>query len=316
MANTTPPIINKNKNKKTATGQVNGVKQKSNIQNISPTTSNNSTVFTSTDIYPYGSQLQNKNPYKNYDINNMFQEQSAKQTKPALRFTLVCNGFKFQGHIDPNHLIDNQSKRLVQIDTLTGIVLQDFGYMMQNLELRGTTGSAYYLEIQRMDAVFNNQSTGGSATASNPTPCVLTIEGRTYSGVWKDFSFERQAQENTYKYTIVFDVMTKGKYSNNGTSSNFNSTQTQKNQITNGLTSSNGKAQVNYVNYPGNTPRQYANSIFQFYKVGSTAQILQYLKNNWSSAPQNANSAYPGDDGKLSTTQVLVTPLNWNTVLK
>jgi len=312
-----PPIINKNKNRKTATGQVNSVKNKANVQNTNPTTINNQSVFTSPDIYPYGSQSQSKNPYKNYDINNMFQEQSAKQTNPSLRFTLVCNGFKFQGHIDPNHLIDTQSKRIVQIDTLTGIVLQDFGYMMQILELRGTTGSAYYQEIQRMDAVFNNQSTGGSASASNPTVCTLTIEGRTYSGVWKDFTFERQAQINTYNYTIVFDVMTKGKFTNSTSSpGNFDSVQTQKNQIANGLTSSNGKAQVNYVSWPGQTPRSYAKSIVQFYKVGTTAQILQYLKNNWSTALQNKGSSYPGDDGKVSNTQVLVTPLNWNTVLK
>ena len=304
--------INIHTKDKSSTGQVNSVKPKPNIQNIKDPLA----ITTVGDIFPasYKSHLNSKNSYKNYDIYGMYEQQTLKNTEPMRRFSLVCNGYKFQAHIDPSHMVDTKAKRLVPLDTLTGIVLQDYGYVMQTIELKGTTGAAYYKEIEKLDDVFSNQSTTGTATQSNPTICVLKIENRTYSGVWAGFTFERQAQENTYKYTIIFNVMVKDTYVDaNASPGNFNSTLTQKGKVVNSANSSNGKNQVTYVSWDGKTPSSYADTIVK--QFGKKSQILQFLQKNWSSAPQNKRSFPLAPSGVVNPGEVLVVPLNWSTVL-
>ena len=260
------------------------------------------------DMYPYKSPESLKTNYKNYNFNNMVKEQIGKLKSPMSRFSLVCNGYKFQAHIDPQHIVNNQSKRIVQLDTLTGIVLQDFGYSAQTLELRGTTGAAFYTEISKLNDVFNNQSTNAS-----PTVCTLVLESITYSGVWKEFTYERQSQDNIYKYTIGFTVMTAGK-SQAASPGNFNSAVTQANKTANALTSSDGSSKVSYIPWAGKTPYAYVAALNQVIPTGSRSVALAFISKNWSTAPQNTRS-YPTDKGYLKSTEVLVVPLDWNTVL-
>src|ERR1700722_14135648 len=96
-----------------------------------------------------------------YDIEYAFRNQSLKNIDGSLRFSLSIpfgsSTYFFQGHIDPNHLTDEQNKRFVKLDTLNGVILQDFGFMPETIELRGTTGSAYYREIGQLDSIYNAQ---------------------------------------------------------------------------------------------------------------------------------------------------------------
>lgn len=302
-----PPNINKSKNKIPSSSNK---KNKPNIKSPQSTKITNADIpITSADIYPYKSAQSQKTQYKNYNFVNMADNQISKSKNPLTRFSLTCNGYSFQAHIDPNHIINTQAKRIAQLDTLTGIVLQDYGYMAQTFEIRGTTGAAYFLEIQKLNDVFNNQSTSGT-----PTVCTLTLETITYSGVWKEFSFERQAQENTYKYTIGFTVMKLGKYTP-ASDGNFNSQITQSNTAKNAMNSSDGKSKVTQVSWAGKTPQSYVESISQYVPASKRSVALAYIKQNWSTASQNKARNYPGDRANLNTGEVLVIPLDWSTIL-
>lgn len=233
-----------------------------------------------------------------YDFKNMRYEQSAKQTNPLLRFTLkVGTGPMFQGHIDPYHISNEQNKRLVEIQVNTGIIIQDFGYMAQQLELRGTTGAAFYTEIKAMDAIFNSQSINGT-----PTNSILVIENRSYTGVWKSFFWERQAQKNTYDYTIGFTVLQLGV---TGSVAVLNSPIVQQAKAAISQQSSSGQLQTSNVPAAGISPRQYLISLgpgvvpaSQFGASGAGGWgALGWLGNNWDSTGNNG--PYPGDDSPL-----------------
>ena len=268
------------------------------------------TIGTS-DIYPYNSVSSLGTSYKNYLFSNMYKEQNGKNQNKLLRFSLACKGLKFQAHLDPSHITDEQGKRIVQLDTLTGIVLQDYGYTARRIEIRGTTGAAYYVEIKRLDDLFNNQSTSGQ-----PTPATLTLESRTYTGVWKEFSFERMAQENTYKYIIGFVVMNVGKLSGNDNAINFSSSVTQSNTIQNASSSSTGQNLVQYIPYAGNSPNDYVTSIPQSITIPQRQQALNYINAHWSDASDFNKRSYPGDRANLLQNEVLVVPLDWSTILQ
>jgi len=250
-----------------------------------------------------------KNEYKNYDFPNMFVEQTAKVNNAQLRFSLECNKTKFQAHLDPTHLTDDQGKRIVQLDTLTGIVLQDYGYTAQNIELRGSTGAKYYQKILEMDNVFNNQSTSG-----NPTICTLIIEGRTYSGVWKAFTFDRIAQENTYKYVIGFTVMKQGKFYDN-IANNFNSTQISSGTLKNAIESKDGKSNVKYVPDVGQTATKYVTGE-KTISASKRKQALAYIATHWKDFKGNKARQYPGDNAAIKKGEALVVPIDWSKVLK
>jgi hypothetical protein len=248
------------------------------------------------------------NLYKNYNFPNMYTEQAGKNNGTKLRFSITCNSFTFQAHIDPEHLIDEQGKRIVQIDVLTGIVLQDFGYTVQAIELRGTTGAAYYDEIDALDRVFNNQSTGGV-----PTPATLVLESRTYTGVFTRFEFDRIVRDNRYTYVIGFTVLQRGKTYNN---SNFNyaSAVVAARKAQNSIGYGTGLNQTTYIDYAGQTPNAYASANSNI-PLSQKGIALTYLAAQWSTAPQNANRSYPGDYNPLNANEVLVVPINWNSVL-
>lgn len=254
--------------------------------------------------------LANNNPnniYKNYNFPNMYLEQSGKQVGKKMRFSLSCNSFTFKAHLDPEHITDDQGKRLVQIDVLSGIVLQDFGYTVQNIELRGSTGAAYYDEIAQLDTVFNNQSTTGTVT-----PATLVLEGRTYTGVFSRFEFDRVAKDNRYTYIIGFTVLQRGATYDN-TNFNYNSAVVAANRARNAIASGNGVSINMTVDNTGRTPADYVNSNMSIPKT-KTGVALTYLANQWSSAPQNKRS-YPGDNSVMNAGEVLVVPVNWNNVL-
>ena len=247
-----------------------------------------------------------------YDFPNMFIEQSGKNDINAgkvLRYTLTCNGFSFNAHIDPSHLTDTKGKRLVQLDVLTGIVLQDFGYTPEIIEMQGTTGARYYKELVKLDTVFSNQSTNGLV----PTPATLTIEGRTYTGVFRDFVWNRQIYDgNTYKYTILFVVMNQGAISN---PNNTNSQVISANTVAVASTNSNGQNQVQYLTtYAGQTPSNYIQANSGTIGSSQRSAAMAYLASNWSTAPQNKRS-FPGPNGRILSSEVLVVPASWQSVL-
>lgn len=257
-------------------------------------------------------QLANASPnnlYKNYNFPNMYMEQSGKNDGKKLRFSLACNSFTFQAHIDPEHLTDDQGKRLVQIDVLTGIVLQDFGYTVQSIELRGSTAAAYYDEIDSLDRVFNNQSTNGV-----PTPATLIIEGRTYTGVFTRFEFDRIAQDNRYKYVIGFTVLQRGKRYDNS-NFNYSSAVVAARQARNAIASGTGQNVTTYVDNTGNTPADYVSSNPNIPR-SKKGTALAYLASQWSTAPQNSSRSYPGDYNTMNSGEVLVVPVNWNSILQ
>jgi len=249
------------------------------------------------------------NLYKNYNFPNMYAEQSGKNNGTKLRFSLSCNNFTFQAHIDPEHLIDEQGKRIVQIDVLTGIVLQDFGYTVQAIELRGSTAIAYYDEIDKLDRVFNNQSTSGVGT-----PATLIIEGRTYTGVFTRFEFDRMIQDNRYKYVIGFTVLQRGKTYNN---SNFNyaSAVVAARKAQNSIGYGTGLNQTTYIDYAGQTPNAYASSNPNI-PLSQKGIALAFLRQMWPTATANSGRSYPGDYNTLNDGEVLVIPINWNSVLQ
>lgn len=275
--------------------------------------SNTTQVNSSLPNQPAESGPSNVNPgnqYKNYDFHNMYLEQSGKsgiKRGKILRFSMSCNGVTFNAHLDPNHLTDTQGKRLIQLDVLTGIVLQDFGYTPEIIEFQGTTGAQYYVELLKMQNVFTKQSTNGII----PTPATLTIERRTYTGVWKDFTWNRQVLDgNVYKYDIVFVVMSAGAIQPADT---VKSSVIAANTVAVAAANANGMNQVQYVSYAGNTAYNYVSTNPAINNTQRSA-ALAYLRQNWSTATQNVRS-YPGDNANLSITEVLVVPASWSSVL-
>ena len=311
MASTTPPSINKS----TTSGSFGTSDTTDTLSNTTavankvtrpnPQSTNSNLTVSASDIYPYKIATNLNNHYKNYNFKNMAKEQVGKLKTPLLRFSLICNGYKFQAHIDPNHIVNNQMKRIVQLDTLTGIVLQDYGYGAQSLELRGTTGAAFYVEIDKLNTVFNNQSTNAA-----PTPCQLILEGITYQGVWKEFTYERQSQDNIYKYTIGFTVMSIGKISS---SNNTSSAVIAAKKTANALTISNGKNKVNIMPWAGRTPAAFVAATSSI-PANQRNAALSFLNANWKTATVNKRS-YPGDNATLLSNEMLVVPLSWANVL-
>lgn len=244
--------------------------------------------------------------YPKYEWNNIFISQLGKEFGKQKRMSLTCNGYTFQAKIDPNNYVNTQQKRNIQIPVINGIVIQDFGYEAEKIELKGSAGMDFYLKIQEMDAVFNNQA----GTSSNLA--TLIFENRVYTCYIDSFTHRRSAREATYEYSINLTVTKRsGDYPN--TPQN-NSSIANSNKIKNSALSTTGTNIVQYLQYTGKTPSNYVSSNSSLIPKNQQANALQYIQSNWANAYQNVR-AYPGDNSPLLNTEVLVVPSNWSNVL-
>lgn len=249
-----------------------------------------------------------------YDIQYAYLQQSQKNNDSTLRFSMSVpfnnQIYVFQAHLDPNHLVDQQAKRLVKIDVLTGVVIQDFGFTTETIELKGTTGSAYYREIGAMDQIFNAQSANGV-----PTAVTLTIEQRTYTCTWENFTFDRQQTPqggNLINYTMSFIVLARNQQFDS-TPVTYNSPQAALQAAAAQIVYNNNQANTQNVGTNGLSPVQYVKSISSI----SNTQIFQalgFIQNNWNSA-LNGGVSYPGDYTALLSSQLITVPTNWSNVL-
>ena len=258
-------------------------------------------------------QLNNfKSQYPNYNFPNMFKEQVGKSSGYLQRLTLIIPGvngstpYAFIAHIDPNHLTHEQNKRVVQQDVITGVVLQDFGYTVENIELKGTTGAAYYTEIQALDLIFNNQSVNGL-----PLQVTMTIESRTYTGVWKSFSYQRMIVPqggNIYEYTMSFTVLQRMDTTGSNDTALTGSSVVSQNASAN---AANGTSTLtfSYIQQPGSTPRQYAES--SGVSLTKIKPALGFMAEAWDTSKNNGQP-YPGDDTPLGINDILTVPSSWS----
>jgi hypothetical protein len=235
-----------------------------------------------------------------YDINYAYQQQSAKNNpKNNLRYTLSIPGANgktiiFKAHIDPNHLIFSNEKRIVELDVLTGVVIQDFGFNTQILELKGTTGSAYYNEILQLGVIFHAQSAKGQ-----PSAVSISIEGFNYKATWKEFVYDRQntaAGGNTINYTMSFVIIP-----------GFVKTSTEFLGKVPGL-----GGVINQVSTNGLSITAYLKSLPSI-PLPNLGLAQQYVQNNWSSYSNNG-AAFPGLNVPLLPTQVINVPGDWSSV--
>lgn len=251
-----------------------------------------------------------------YDIAYAFTQQSSKNTNKLLRMKLSIPSpnigepdYVFQAHLDPNHLINTQSKRIVELQTLTGVVIQDFGFNTERLELKGTTGSSYYREIGEMDLIFNSQSLNGT-----PTRVTLKIEERTYQCVWTTWMFGRQqsaAGGNLIEYNMEFTVLQRGESFD--VSNNLYDAAAQNKRPVEALSSSSGTTVQKNIDAHGKSPKDYCKSTPEIPKQ-KIPNALKYIQSYWN-PKANGGVAYQGDDVKLKKGQVLTVPNNWSDII-
>jgi hypothetical protein len=247
-----------------------------------------------------------------YDINYAYQQQSAKNNNNKLRFTLsvpTANNttITFNAHIDPNHLIYSAEKRIVPLDVLTGVVVQDFGFNAETMELKGTTGSAYYKEIDTLQSIFRSQSMNGL-----PSKVSISIEGKTYKAAWKEFVFDRQntaAGGNTINYTISFIILPTHTVLQ-GTSLGPTAAA---NAASNSQQYSTGAAVLQAVTTGGKSVYQY----LKFSKdvpLTSLQQASNFVQQNYDPSA-NGGMAFPGINIPLQANQTINVPNDWSTVV-
>lgn len=250
-----------------------------------------------------------------YDIAYAFTQQSSKNTNKLLRMKLSVPSpnigepdYIFQAHLDPNHLINEQGKRVVELDTLTGVVIQDFGFKPEKLELKGTTGSAYYREIGEMDLIFNSQSLNGT-----PSRVTLKIEERTYQCVWTGWMFGRQqsaAGGNLIEYTMNFTVLQRGESFD--VSNNLYDASSQNKRPDAGIPSISGKTIQKNVDGYGKSAKDYCKATPEIPKQ-KIKDALVYIEAHWDAKLNK--SSYPGDEKKLKKDQAFTVPNKWADVL-
>lgn len=241
-------------------------------------------------------------------IPSMWQYQSAKAFNPKLRFQLALpNGAYFQAHLDPNDFSIQKQKRFAQLDTLDGIVIQDFGYKPTILEIKGTTGSRYWDEINQLDVIFKGQSAG------KPMPVTLSIEGMNYTGFWSQFSCNRTINSqagNLVQYSMQFIVFSESTWDTSQGSDTIASgaSVVANNKLQQAATFANSKGQTTTVVWTGRTINQYINSIpaLLIYKDNA----LGFIEQHWNDIP--SNGAYPGPTKALTDSQRIVVPNPWS----
>jgi len=238
-----------------------------------------------------------------------FQQQSAKRNNPKLRFTLSVPNVQqtFLAHLDPNDVQYKQAKRLASLDVLTGVVLQDFGYKAPILEVKGTTGSAYYNEINTLNGIFQKQNIG------TPAPVSITLEGYSYQAVWTDFSYGRsinQSAGNLVQYAMTFTVLQESSVQpqTGDTVAVGSSYVANTNNTNNGSTTSSASQQA--ITIPG-TILQYVNSAAAANNiVNYKGQMIEYISDNWDTT----QGPYPGLNSKLGS-QTINVPLSWPAII-
>jgi hypothetical protein len=248
-----------------------------------------------------------------FKYNYSYKNQSLKNNNPKLRMTLQITTdsqtIKFQAHLDPNHFTSTQQKRFAKIDTLQGVVVQDFGYRAELINLKGTTGLAYYQEIQTLDQIFNSQSNN-----NKPNSITLTIEQRTYIVAWENFSFDRQntggGPANLINYEMDFIVLNRG--------AGQSETPTPSTVVAgNGVNGNQGTQQPNVpikqTSIIGSLNTYVASQSDSIQPQQQQAAINWIIQNNPNVAEQYNIPTFTKYT-PLNNVQITV-PLNWNTVL-
>jgi hypothetical protein len=242
-------------------------------------------------------------------IPGMFKEQSLKANNSSLRFRMeVPGGSTFSAHLDPNDVSRQQMKRFAQLDALSGVVIQNFGYKPEMLEIKGTTGSRYYEAIKGMDDVYNSQNNG------KPLPVNLYLEGINYTGFWSSFTFNRTINSqagNLVQYSMQFIVFTRSSDSTSGDSIAQGASIVAKNTANQKSQFTNGKAKTTQFQYTGLTINHYINSHPELIVVKDNA--LNFIEQHWADVP--TNGAYPGPNKALTSVQRIVVPSPWSNYL-
>lgn len=243
------------------------------------------------------------------NIAYMVKEQREKHLDKYLRFKMVMpDGSSFQAHIDPNDFTRQQAKRIVQLDVLSGVVIQDFGFKPEVLEIKGTTGSRYWAAFEEMDAVFNYQYNG------TPVPIKLYIERNTYTGVWTNFNANRTINSqagNLVQYSMQFIVFSRTAGDTTKDSVAAGASVVQKNATSNQSKSSNGQLVLDYVPWTGKTINSYIQS--NPLLIQQPDNVLNFIQQYWSN--YTSNGAYPGPNKGLTSKQLIVVPKDWNSYL-
>ena len=248
-------------------------------------------------------------------IQNMYKEQNNFPLNGKQKFTLQIYGqstpTKFVAHLGPNDVSYSQVKRTAALDALSGVVIQDFGYRPQTLEIRGTTGSAYYQEIDEMDAIFNSQNLG------NPLPVTVTLEYTTYQALWQEFKYGRAINAtagNLINYQMVFTILQIGlNFSNGGTSTvTQGSPQAQSNATQNQSVYVTGKGQTADISATGQTIKTYLINTDPNVGPSNYTAALNFVQNSWNSKKYGP---YPGPNKTLNNNQKITIPVPWSTVL-
>lgn len=236
------------------------------------------------------------------NIKGMVREQREKHLNKYLRMRLVAPGIAtFQAKIDPQDFSRQQAKRSVQLDVLTGVVIQDFGYKPEILEIKGTTGARYWTDFNEMDLVFKGQANG------KPVPITLYIERHTYTGFWTQFSANRtiNAQAgNLVQYSMQFVVFASAYVKTADAVAAGASLVSQ-------LASSQAPGSIGSIQLV-----QWSGSVQDYVSRNVPDQpddAMNFIENYWNY--YTSNGAYPGPDKPLKSTQFIPVPNSWSAYL-
>jgi len=248
-------------------------------------------------------------------IQGMFLEQNRVSSSGKLPFTLQIYNqptpVKFTAHLGPNDINSAQQKRSAQLDSIAGIVVQDFGFKAEILEIKGTTGSAYYQELKQMDAIFKSQN------LSTPAPVTVTLEYTTYQAFWGEFKYGRainQSAGNLINYQMAFVILQTGtNYSNGGTSVVTQGSSVAQNNVSQNQNSyANGQAQTADVAATGSTIQNYLTFIDPNVGPSNYIPALNFVSTNWNTTKYGP---YPGPNKTLNQNQKITIPVPWSNVL-
>jgi hypothetical protein len=242
-------------------------------------------------------------------IPGMYKEQAFKNNGQTQRFSLsFLNNTTiktFTAHLDPSDISYRQQKRIASLDALTGVVLQDFGFKAPILEVKGTTGSAYYTEIDAMNTIFNNQNIG------NPTPVNIVLENKNYTAVWTEFSYSRMINAqagNIIQYAMSFTILSNsGVAAANTDTIAANSAVAASNAAANSFQYTNGTSSSTQINWSG--------SMLDYVRQNSFSrnqdQVINYLQTNWNTA----QGPVPRPNIPIPANSTLTVPTDWSTII-
>lgn len=243
---------------------------------------------------------------------NAIAEQSAKHfnVPTKVRFTMTLDAYEFTAHLDPNDIQRQQQKRLAQLDVLGGVVVQDFGYKAEILEVKGTTGSKYYDAINQMNDIFLAQ------TSDKPKEVQVTLDGTSYSAVLMQFNFGRQINQgagNLINYSMQFIVLAV-----NSVNSTLLDTVVKGSSVVKSNTANNasktlsGKSTTRTEKWTKSLAEYVTQNTESIVKRNGP-RVIGYINDYWTTL--HPGQAYPppfkalGKDGKFTR------PINWSDVL-